>query len=258
MTTQAFAIPSYQRVAETLRARVRDGVYLTGEHIPAAVELEKSFQVSNITIRKALELLAREGWIASRRGVGTVVLDPPSSELVDIRISGNFTDWLDTASAKDYEIDQRVIAVDTLRCPPRIQQILEVEPRSDIWRMRRIRFMYNVPMSYHVNFGRKNLTDVIDAEDLQGSGNFASLLRQRYPEPLGRLDQHVEAAAANMDIAELLKVDFGAPIFFVENVYRTFSDSAAAVSHLYLRADRYCYSASIDFDIQRQISDQKP
>lgn len=258
MTMQVFAIPSYQRVAETLRARVRDGVYLAGEHIPAAVELEKSFQVSNITIRKALELLAREGWIASRRGVGTVVLDPPASELVDIKISGNFTDWLDTASAKDYEIDQRVIAVDVLRCPPRIQKILKIGPASDVWRMQRIRFMHDVPMSYHVNFGRKELGDVIVTEDLQGSGNFANLLHRRYPEPLARLDQHVEAAAANLDIAELLRVEFGAPIFFVENVYRTQSDSAAAVSHLYLRADRYCYSASIDFDSQRQITDQKP
>ena len=258
MTTQAFAIPSYQCVAETLRARVREGVYLAGERIPAAVELEKSFDVSNITIRKALELLAREGLIASRRGVGTVVLDPPDSELVDIRISGNFTDWLDTASAKDYEIDQRVIGVDTLRCPPRIQQILEVEPNSIMWRMRRIRFMDEVPMSYHVNFGREDLGEVIAAEDLQGSGNFASLLRRHYAEPLARLDQHVESAAANLDIAGLLGVDFGAPIFFVENIYRTQSDSAAAVSHLYLRADRYCYSASIDFDNQRKITDQKP
>jgi DNA-binding GntR family transcriptional regulator len=61
----------------------------------------------------------------------------------------------------------------------------------------------------------------------------------------------VEAATANMDIAEILKVGFGAPLFFVENVYRTKSGKAAAVSHLYLLADRYSYSTSIDLDDQK-------
>jgi DNA-binding GntR family transcriptional regulator len=136
MSTQTFAIPSYERVAETLRDRVRAGSYLVGELIPPAVKLEKSFQVSNITIRKALGLLSEEGWIKSQRGKGTVVLSRPKSDVVDIRISGNFTDWLDSASARDHKIKQRVLGIDLLRCPPGIQQILDVNAGSDIWRMR--------------------------------------------------------------------------------------------------------------------------
>ena len=107
-------------------------------------------------------------------------------------------------------------------------------------------------MSYHVNFGREDFGDVMQANDLKETNNFASLLRQKYPEPIGRLDQHVEAATANMDIAEVLNVGFGAPLFFVENVYRTRSGKAAAVSHLYLLADRYSYSTSIDLDDPHQ------
>jgi len=250
MLTESYSIPSYQRVAETLRARVREGVYRIGEKIPAASQLEKSFQVSNITIRKALKQLAQEGLISGRRGVGTIVLDRPGTELVDIRITGNFADWLDTASAKDFIFEQHILGIDEPRCPPRIQEVLDVKADSKIWRMRRIRVMDEAPMSYHINFGRMNLGKVIVAEDLEGPRNFADQLRTRYPEPLAHLEQHVEAIAANLDIAELLKVDFGAPIFFVENVYRTQSGSAAAVSHLYLRSDRYCYSATIDLDDQ--------
>ena len=248
MSAQTFAIPSYERVAETLRDRFRAGAYLVGERIPAAVELEKSFQVSNITIRKALGLLSEEGWIKSHRGRGTVVLERPETDVVDIRISGNFTDWLDSASARDYQIEQRVLGTDLLRCPPGLQRILDVKEGSDIWRMRRVRSMHGIPMSYHVNFGRSVLGDIIRADDLQGTNNFACLLRQKYPERLGRLDQHVEAATANLDIAEILKVGFGAPLFFVENVYRTRSEKAAAVSHLYLLAERYSYSTSIGLD----------
>ena len=252
MSAQTFAIPSYQCVAETLRDRIRQGTYLVGERIPATIELERAFQVSNITIRKALGLLTQEKWVESHRGMGTFVLDRPESDVVEIRISGDFTDWLNSASAGDYDFEQKVLGTENLRCPPRIQEILKVELESEIWRMRRVRSMHGAPMSYHVNFCRKDLGDVISSGDLNGSGNFVDLLQQRYPEPLDRLDQHVEAATANMDIAELLKVNFGAPVFFVENVYWSRSGEAAAVSHLYLLADRYCYSASIDFDRQPQ------
>ena len=112
--------------------------------------------------------------------------------------------------------------------------------------MRRIRRMGGEPISYHVNYAREELHGLIVEKDLAGTGTFVELLRERYAEPLAVMEQHVEARTANMDIAELLKVDFGVPVFFIENIYRTRSGAAAAVSHLTMRADRYAYSATID------------
>jgi DNA-binding GntR family transcriptional regulator len=62
---------------------------------------------------------------------------------------------------------------------------------------------------------------------------------------LARMDQRVVAASADRDLNELLEVEFGAPMFMVENVYTAAGGRPVAVSHLYLRGDRYSYQASI-------------
>ena len=56
--------------------------------------------------------------------------------------------------------------------------------------------------------------------------------------------------------AGILGIEFGAPIFFIENVYRTRDGDAAAVSHLFLRADRYSYRARIPIDAASAAPDK--
>ncbi len=242
------AVPHYQRVADTLKARISNGLYRRGEHLPAASELEKIFSVSNITIRKSLELLAREGWVAGKRGVGTIVMQPPAGEVVDIRLSGNFTEWFETASAAAHHFGQEVLDSGFCRPPERVGRLLGAGPDEEVWRLRRVRTMGAGPISHHINYAARETAAAIAEADLTGAFSFIEVLKRRSPTPLARADQHVEARVADIDIAALLGTDFGAPIFFVETLYRTADGGVAAVTHLYLRGDRYCYSASIPID----------
>ena len=239
---------SYERIADTLRTRILDGTYRVGERIPSMNELEQIFAVSNMTVRKALDRLRYEGLVAGRRGDGTRVVRSPEPALVDIKVSGTFTEWFDSASANAFPIEQLVLGIDIMRCPINVAGILDVDPDEQIWRMRRIRSLRGQSISYHVNHARADLQGLIVEKDLEGLGTFVGLLRECYAESIAVMDQRVEARTANMDVAELLEIEFAAPVFFIENIYRTHSGEAAAVSHLYLRADRYCYSARIDVD----------
>jgi GntR family transcriptional regulator len=67
------AIPFYLRVAQTIWRRIMEELYQPGKLLPPARELENDFGVSDITIRHALDLLVKEGTIARKRGIGTVV-----------------------------------------------------------------------------------------------------------------------------------------------------------------------------------------
>ncbi len=246
----AHAIPQYRQVAETLRRRILDGLYRQGRVMPPASELERQFSVSNITIRRALSILSDEGWITGRRGLGTVVNPAPEDRRVAIAVSGNFRDWLDSASGSRLPIEQAVLDVRRAPGPAAVAGTLGLSPEAPLWSMRRKRRLDGRPLSFHVNYGDPARFDEVTAQTMTGSRNFVDVMRDDLKLPLVRMDQSVEAAVADRDLAEILEVDFGDPLYFIENVYRIAGDTAVAVSHLFFRGDRYVYQASISLNGQ--------
>lgn len=67
--------PLYIQVKNILKERIITGVYPIDTLIPSEQELRKEFGVSMITIRRAVEQLAQQGYVEKRSGIGTTVLD---------------------------------------------------------------------------------------------------------------------------------------------------------------------------------------
>lgn len=74
-------LPKYQIVHDELLSRLQVGHYSIGARLPTEELLSKTFDVSRVTIRKALDMLVRAGYLTARQGSGYVVatLSPPSS-----------------------------------------------------------------------------------------------------------------------------------------------------------------------------------
>src|SRR5215470_10463710 len=68
--------PRYHRLAEALRAQIREGELPPGAPLPNQRKLAKTIGVTLTTLRQALELLEREQLIVRRHGLGTFVAAP--------------------------------------------------------------------------------------------------------------------------------------------------------------------------------------
>lgn len=240
--------PQYRQVADTLRRRIRNGVYRLGQTIPSFVELEGMFEVSSITVRKAVGILAGEGLVEGRRGVGTVVIADQTRERVTIEVSGDFREWLESASGKRWPVEQEVLGIETGTAPPMVSKLLALPGDMPLWCMRRLRRIEGAPISYHVNYGDPETFAAVSVATMDNQGNFVDAMRHHCGLQLGRMDQRVEAITADRDLAGLLETDFGEPLFFVENLYSDSAGRPLAVTHLYLRGDRYIYQASLTLD----------
>lgn len=238
-------VPFYQQVADTIRSRILAGIYPVGEFLPASAELEESFGVSNITMRKALSALRNEGLISTKRGIGSLVLAAKETARVDIHFSGSLSEWLEWASGKTQAVTQRVLSVDEDRGPPELREKLRLRSDELMWRLRRLRFRRGSPISFHLTYGSLQLGAAVDERYLEGSGSFIELVQKYWPGRITQIKQTVEARVADMDLAKMLKIEFGAPIFFMEHLYLTAEDRAVAVTHMFMRADRYRYSTTV-------------
>ena len=68
--------PLYRQLMQRLRADIAAGVYPVHSRIPSEAELCDAYQVSRVTVRKALAELTREGLLRRMQGKGTFVCAP--------------------------------------------------------------------------------------------------------------------------------------------------------------------------------------
>lgn len=77
-------VPFHMQLVKVLKDEIACGVWKAGDVLPSIKELAECCHTSEKVPRKALELLAEEGWTMPRRGVGSVLVDRG----IDNRIRG--------------------------------------------------------------------------------------------------------------------------------------------------------------------------
>ncbi|TKL53854.1 GntR family transcriptional regulator, partial [Enterococcus faecium] len=73
-------MPKYEEIANILRERIRSKEYTLDSFLPNQVDLVKEFGARRMTIKKAINILAMEGLVYSKRGSGTKFLNPPGMQ----------------------------------------------------------------------------------------------------------------------------------------------------------------------------------
>lgn len=69
----------YQEVADTIRARIRDGTYPPGSRLPSRTAMSEEFGWSDIVIGSAMRVLKSEGLVETLPGVAAFVAENPRS-----------------------------------------------------------------------------------------------------------------------------------------------------------------------------------
>ena len=66
-------IPLYQQLADKIKDQIAAGELKENEQLMTEMELSKAYNISRITVRKALELLVDEEILTKRQGIGAFV-----------------------------------------------------------------------------------------------------------------------------------------------------------------------------------------
>ncbi|MHC5373929.1 GntR family transcriptional regulator [Enterococcus sp. LJL120] len=100
----------YLEIADELREAIYAGVYPLNSMLPTETELEKKYQVSKITIRKAIELLAADEYVEKKSGKGTTVINNrPYNKLSR---AASFTDILERS---DKNVEKKTLDFQTIK-----------------------------------------------------------------------------------------------------------------------------------------------
>lgn len=138
-------VPVYLEIARVLAERVSSGKYAPGSRLPSGAELCAEFDVSPMTLRRALARLQNQGLIKAVRGKGTFVRSPSLGDSL-FRLDPLSGHWLDESA------EIRLLSAAMTRADEKVASMLRIKVNERVIFMRRLVLHDNVPAMYHSEY----------------------------------------------------------------------------------------------------------
>ena len=131
----------YEKVKRMLKDRINTGVYTIGSALPTEVKLIEEYNVSRITIRKAIDELVKLNLVEKRRGSGTYVLATEHS--YEMR---RMTGTTEIQASYNKVVKYKVLRFSMITDNVSINKVLEVHKSEPIYYIRRVKYIDDMPI----------------------------------------------------------------------------------------------------------------
>jgi len=196
--------PIYIQVAETLRARVISGYY--EDRIDGELKLVEEFDVSRRTIQQALEILVSEGLLTRQQGTGTFVNRRGVEKRY--RAIASITDGI---IGQGLKAGYRILASGREAATAEAQAFFGLDAGDETYRHRRLVLAAERPVA--VASTVLDLRLLPDLELTHLDEGLYGMIRRRYGRTIVRAEDSYRPVLASAEIAELLGVAAGSPVF---------------------------------------------
>ena len=225
------ASPLYRQMMQRIRADIASGVYPVHSRIPSEAELGEAYQVSRVTVRKALAELTREGLLRRMQGKGTYVCAP--------RLKTNLrevTSFHEACMMMGCTPGTKVISAQTVHAQESTREALSLQEDEAV-EIVRLRLADGVPVMLETNrFSMKY--DYLLHEKLNGS--LYHLLSQQGVEAASGVHE-ISLCYATAQQAKLLEVEVGTALLQLEQVIFDQHGAPLHTSHQVIRGDRFTF-----------------
>ena len=216
--------PLYQQIKDLLVASLERGEWKPGELIPSEIELAARFQVSQGTVRKAVDELAAAHLVVRRQGKGTFVAThhEPRAQYRFLRVVPDEGEPVPAVS--------RVLECRRTRATAELARRLELRTGDALVYVRRVLSFDDTPIVLDDIWLPGTTFRGLTAERLaEYNGPLYGLFESEFGTRMIRADERLRAVAADHDAAKLLQVPAGHPLLLVERVSYTYGERPVEV-----------------------------
>jgi GntR family transcriptional regulator len=218
---------------EKLRKKIFTGEYQVNSKLPSELELMKIFNVSRVTLRKAIEGLVNDGIVEKVQGIGTFVRKP--KKVKRIMLSSAVESFSKIAIEEGFEPTTKVIDIKELQVSQNLTELLGTKKALFV---KRVRFLDNDPVMLENNYFPLPRFKELANYDLTGS--LYSLLHKDFGiVKLISKDTSVNVTLAQKSEADLLKKSIGYPLFLLKPIVKDENDKIVQIGKEFIIYDRY-------------------
>lgn len=211
--------PLYQQIKSLLLQSLDRGEWKPGESIPSEVELAARFQVSQGTVRKAIDELAAENLLLRRQGKGTFVATHHEAK-VRFRFLRLTPD-----DGKQRVSGSQILDVRRVKAPADVARVLELRTSDAVVNLRRVLSFDQIPTILDDIWLPGAAFKGLTADSLSRyRGPLYALFESEFGVSMVRAEEKIRAQEASPEAAELLQVGVDTPLLQVERVSYTYGD----------------------------------
>lgn len=229
--------PLYMQLATALRRLINQRDMDEGEALPAERKIMEATNLSRVTVRKAIDLLVKEGLLRQKRGSGTFVSDGLPKIEQPLSLLSSFTeDMLSQNHAPSARWLAKTLAFPT----PEEVMLFGLTPGDKVLRLDRLRIGDGIPLA--VEYTTVPASILASAELITHS--LYEALEKVQARPV-RATQRLKARALPAKEAALLDAATGEPAVYMERASRLKNGRVVEFTRSYFRSDTFEFVAEL-------------
>lgn len=225
-------IPYYEQIMEEIKNDIKTNKYKYGELIPKEVELCKYYNVSRPTIRKALEILVKNGNLVRVKGKGTYV----SCEKINQEFTKTILNFNQEMQLKGVVPQTKVLEFKILSANKYLSSKLDISLGEKIIYFQRLRFVNGEPILIVKTYLPLEKNEFLLKSNLE-ENSFYNLLKEQNIF-IKKVHRVLETKKAPQEIADYLNIQKDDPIFYFETTAFTQNDTITEFSECHYRGDK--------------------
>lgn len=230
----------YKEIQKQLLDDIKNGKYAEDELIPNEVDLAKELNVSRPTVSHAIRNLVEAGYLERRKKRGTIVKY--------VKLKQEFTHVIESYND---EIKQngrvaktKVLVFEKIKANREVQEALNLEEKSEVYKLVRLRFAENTPVVLVTTFlPAQNLPD-FDQHDFNQESLYDVL--KSYQLAVTHVQRKLEVKLAGETNSNFLNIESSDPVFYFHTIGSTKAGLKIEYSIATYRGDNNYFMIDLD------------
>ncbi|WP_308654491.1 GntR family transcriptional regulator [uncultured Anaerococcus sp.] len=234
--------PLYKQIADTILEDLKkddsnsEYQFLDNENkLPTERALADIFDVSRITIRKALALLEEENYVKRIQGKGTYY--NKNKVLKPLKESKSFSK---TVIDSGHMPGAKLLSASLKLANIRDQEIFGISKNDYVLVMKRLRYVDNIPASLEITHFNKDFIDLKDI-DFNNTSLYEFLKKERGL-TFSYLNKTIEIVYSDNKVSEIFGIDVGTPLVLLKALVVNQYGEVTHNVFEYLLSDKFIFS----------------
>lgn len=229
----------YIDIKNCLKQAILNKEYRVGDKIPSERELAAQFEVTRVTLQKAMHMLEQEGFIERIHGKGMFVTKVIED---NVYLLNNGTSDSILGFSREFKdnvkVSSRLISLKTIKAGEYIASQLDIDENDDLHYIRRVRLVDNIPVLVEDSYIPCTVIDIIPESVLQ-NGSLYEYIENKTGRKIKFYNSVIEASLFDDTLSALLERESDLPMLKVSGITKLEDGKTFNYSISYNRADKF-------------------